>query len=59
MISQIMTSVQKKHLVICWVIKPPNRYLLKKEKNEIKLKWNYVWQGKKNEDGQGKLIKET
>ena len=47
MISQIMTSVQKKHLVICWVIKPPNGYLLKKEKNEIKLKWNYVWQGKK------------
>lgn len=58
MISQIMKAMQKKHLAICWIIKPPNGDMLKKGTYQNKLKWSEVWQGK-DEDGQGKLIKET
>ena len=58
MISQIMKVMQKKRLVICWIINPPNGNMLKKGTYQNKLKWSDVWQGK-NEDVKGKLIKET
>ena len=50
--------MQKKRLAICWIINPPNGDMLKKGTYQNKLKWSDVWQGK-NEDGKGKLIKET
>ena len=53
-----MKAMQKKHLAICWIINPPNGDMLKKGTYQNKLKWSEVWQGK-DEDGQGKLIKET
>ena len=53
-----MKVMQKKHLAIYWIIKPPNGDMLKKVTYQTKLKWSEVWQGK-SEDGQGKLIKET